>query len=384
MSQRKGGFGLHKPIDCQYASKISTMLGMDNQIIEYYPFLEDTDINNNINNIDSSNDSIYNSYKIGFEKCDILKYRCMYNDCINIFYDNLDFNFNEYNKLVKSSEAINKNSINSHRDLISLMDNSLEAQIKNYGSKYDHARIYALQMNGTQTFQNVPYNTHYSTEFSNQDHHFITSLIFGLKISNKNKLMCKLCNKTMDNYGYHALSCPNGGYMIKRHDALCDKLGEFAKQAGFEVKFEERYRLNSNNEKERIPGRPGDILIHNYTDEYEYKSPTDVYYDITVGNIFSNTYIDNTSKERGWLASKKEELKKNKYLNQNNIQGIGIEVIGGISQSGKRLLHQIADKIFLRTNVAQSVLINQMRSKLVAILHKNNAKMIKEAFADQW
>ena len=55
-----------------------------------------------------------------------------------------------------------------------------------------------------------------------------------------------------------------------------------------------------------------------------------------------------------------------------------------MSQSGKRLLHNIADRIFLRTNVVQSVLINQMRSKLVAILHKNNAKMIKEAFKDQW
>ena len=132
------------------------------------------------------------------------------------------------------------------------------------------------------------------------------------------------------------------------------------------------------------PGRPGDIVIQNYTDECEYKTPTDVYFDITVGNIFAESYIHNTSQERGWLAGFKEELKKNKYLQRSDIQGIGMEVLGGISKSGKNLLRQLADRIFLRTNVTQSVLINQMRSKLVAILQKNNAIMIKEAFKGQW
>ena len=70
--------------------------------------------------------------------------------------------------------------------------------------------------------------------------------------------------------------------------------------------------------------------------------------------------------------------------NNSDIRGIGMEVLGGMSKNGSKLLNRLCAQIELRTNIKKSVLINRFRSKLVAIMWKQQAKMILECYEGQW
>ena len=67
-----------------------------------------------------------------------------------------------------------------------------------------------------------------------------------------------------------------------------------------------------------------------------------------------------------------------------DIWGIGIESYGGMSSNGKKLLHTLAERIEKKKNISKSILINRMRSQIIAILNKWNAKMIYSSFLNQW
>ena len=54
----------------------------------------------------------------------------------------------------------------------------------------------------------------------------------------------------MDHYGYHALSCPNGGMLFDRHDAICDILYKELRRAGYTVLKEQRYESKDGKEQE--------------------------------------------------------------------------------------------------------------------------------------
>ena len=44
-----------------------------------------------------------------------------------------------------------------------------------------------------------------------------------------------LCNAPLDPFGYHARTCPCGGWMIKRHDAACAVLGSWCEEFGCQL-----------------------------------------------------------------------------------------------------------------------------------------------------
>ena len=85
------------------------------------------------------------------------------------------------------------------------------------------------------------------------------------------------------------------------------------------------------------------------------------------------------------VIGKKEALERLKarfdiYNNRNDIRGIGIEIMGGMGKNGKILFKNIAERIAMRSNLHESVILNQIRSKFVSILWKNNTKMIHDSF----
>ena len=47
LSTRAGGYGLRNPKTMQFASKISTLQGLDQIIYNYFPFFNETNLNNN-------------------------------------------------------------------------------------------------------------------------------------------------------------------------------------------------------------------------------------------------------------------------------------------------------------------------------------------------
>ena len=203
------------------------------------------------------------------------------------------------------------------------------------------------------------------------------SLITGSKIFLQDYPICDRCGKPMDPYGYHALHCPVGGWVTKRHDKVCDTLGGQLKRAGFNIQFEARYHRNENGELVRRKERPGDILIHNW--DFGDEKVGKLYIDVTVGNIFAESYVNECALKRLSLAEKLAKRKNEKYKNRDDIRGLGLECLGGMCKEFKAILQRIAEAMELRSGVARSIWMNRIRSRLMIELMMQNAKLIRTA-----
>ena len=86
---------------------------------------------------------------------------------------------------------------------------------------------------------------------------------------------------------------------------------------------EQIHKDDGNGGKLTIERRPGDIKINNYfitASKLKSADHRDLYIDFTVVNIFSDSYIDLSSKKRGEIARKKEKHKDSEYHKKPNIQ----------------------------------------------------------------
>ena len=75
------------------------------------------------------------------------------------------------------------------------------------------------------------------------------------------------------------------------------------KQPDFRVEREKRYHV-VNGKKERRRDRPGDLVIDNW--QFDEDNIGRLYLDVTVGNIFSKSYVNQAAGKRLWLAEKLE------------------------------------------------------------------------------
>ena len=179
----------------------------------------------------------------------------------------------------------------------------------------------------------------------------------------------------MDKKGYHALHCKYGKQLILRHNIIRDEINKQLIKAGYITKIEQKYKYTDSNQCTRIDGVPGDI----YVDSWDNESGGRAYFDVTVANIFAKSYVKKASMDRLAIAKLKENEKKEKYENMNDIIPLAVEVMGGIGNSFKKCMQQIADKIALRKNQPYGIVINRLRAKIIAVLMKQNAKMILSA-----
>ena len=195
-------------------------------------------------------------------------------------------------------------------------------------------------------------------EFANQESHLSKSFILGSPITNIIEEECELCEDKMDRFGYHVLSCPSKGLMTKRHDAICDKFYDYCVMAKLDVQKEQRYKDDPIMGKVRIQGRPGDIKINNYftiAEKPKDAKQRNLHVDFAVVNIFSDAYIDTSSKKRWQMAKEKENFKNGKYHKDPNIMGIGIECTGFMSKNGKKIINYVADRLSLLRNEPKSI-----------------------------
>ena len=227
----------------------------------------------------------------------------------------------------------------------------------------DMARIKCLNNNGAMSWLNVMYNYEFTRLLSNQQVFIALSLVSGLPIFTHSNLICNRCKKSMDINGHHCLHCPNGKWTEKRHDAIVNVLFKYLRKAGYICKKEQRYDDSGNRRMER----PGDIMIENWNlgDDEIGK----LYMDITIGNIFADTYVSKCAKKRLWLAEELESRKEEKYKNKDNIKGLGLEVLGGMSDNFKAIIQRIAENLELRTQIVQSIWMNKIRSTIMMELN---------------
>ena len=111
----------------------------------------------------------------------------------------------------------------------------------------------------------------------------------------------------------------------------------------------------------------------------EYKS-RHLWIDFTFVNIFAPSYIKTAAKYRGKVAQQKQENKLQKYKNDPNIFGIGVEVLGAMSSNGKTIINEIAKRLEIKDNTHHSIHINRIRSNILATMMYHNSKMIIKCY----
>jgi hypothetical protein len=255
--------------------------------------------------------------------------------------------------------------------LLESIDKSYERKYYQIANESDKARLKALTVNGATTWLNCPPNALYGVKFSDLEYYTLLSLYLGAPLLQNNTL-CRRCNQELDKYGHHALSCKYGPNSIKRHNKLRNLVQKFCHEAGLQTEIEAKYPNQGISEEFKVDGIPGDICVKQWFD-ITYK---DAYMDVVVSNIFTKTYLKKASEKRGIIAKIKEEEKKKKYNNDDQFIPLSIECMGGMGISFKRVLQRIADRIAVRKSKMYSVVMNQIRTKITALLMKENVKMI--------
>ena len=119
--------------------------------------------------------------------------------------------------------------------------------------------IKSQSTNDASKWMHVPYHSMLGKKFSNQQFLGSKSLYLGSPITQKKSINCSVCNeKGINQFEYHAFSCPGDGLMTKRHDAICDKLFEYCELADLKMEKEKRHEDDENGNMVRIQDRSGD------------------------------------------------------------------------------------------------------------------------------
>ena len=143
------------------------------------------------------------------------------------------------------------------------------------------------------------------------------------------------------------------------------------KRAQFNTKIEQKYKYDEEEQQMVKDDKiPGDIFACSYDQWNDY------YFDAVVGNISAESYIKSSSKERLWLAKKKEDAEILKYRDLPHFIPLAVGVMGGMGDRFKFALQNLAHKIATINEIAHSVMMNRIRNKIIAVLMKYNAKMV--------
>ena len=363
LSTSQGGLGMRNPRQYYHASRISTLNNKIDIIPRFFRFEK---LSNGVNNID-----------------DITEYNQVFAASQKKHKHQLEKYVTELNAFL-SPDVLVLSDVTKHRQILKLIDKKYLKLFNEFGTDQDRARIRSLSTAGATSWLTVPANSFYGQKFTDLEYYVTMTLFIGGKLVQE-KQYCKRCGQEMDEYGYHALSCPNGPYMIARHNGIRDVVVKVGRQAGMQVEIEQKYNremegldMEDTDGDDPIHGIPGDIKIQNWFDRRDNK---DLFGDIVVGNIFAPSYVTNTRKERLWLAKKKEKEKREKYNNPVDFVPMAIEVMGACGRDFKRILQQLADRIATRKNISYSYMINRIRTQITSYLMKKNAEMILASMA---
>ena len=153
------------------------------------------------------------------------------------------------------------------------------------------------------------------------------------------------------------------------------------KQAKYECSIEQQFQDDAKDDIDRnascieeVHGIPGDIKANDWFDDG--RANGDASFDVVIGNIFAASYIKQTSKKQLFLAKRHESMKRKKYHNHPNVIPLAIEVTGGMEPMFNEVIQQIANRISQRKNIPYSIMVNRVRTDIVAHLYKANVRMI--------
>ena len=223
LSSSKRCFGLRPPCVFEHAAKICSYKDKANEIAPYF-LISKENFGNYSNN--SANEKYTNK---DFDEKDSVDLRfydenlcsikwSRYSEKMNVLFEREKDRIEELSK--KHIKKFDEFIVNvgkyvpsmhkKHKNLIELIDKQYLYQIYSKGNEFDCARMKGLSNNGAKAWARAPYNIFFGMEYENSELMVLNSLILGCPIV-RNTQPCRMCGKTMDLFGYHALSCPSGG-----------------------------------------------------------------------------------------------------------------------------------------------------------------------------
>ena len=100
------------------------------------------------------------------------------------------------------------------------------------------------------------------------------------------------------------------------------------------------------------------------------------YMDITIGNIYCDTYRKGAAAQLLYVAHTKEQQKYQKYSNIPTMEPMVLDTMGAFGEVCKKSLQQIAHRIARYKQQPYPIWIHRIRMNLTAKLQLHNARMI--------
>jgi len=194
---------------------------------------------------------------------------------------------------------------------------------------------------------------------------FITASKFLLGMKLHSESICPECMKeNLDCLGIHSTTCKNSGDRIYRHNALRNQIYTDCQNALLSPIRE--LAIGSGKE------RPGDIFVPNWS------AGQGANFDVAVVSPTLHQHLPHSSKQRAFVASNYEDLKRRKYehtCSENNTLFIPlvVEVHGCWGPSAIPALKRIAQAIASQKNIPTSVAILRLFQRLSFTLQRRNA-----------
>ncbi len=371
---RAGGWGLRSPIQFFAASKISALRSKVETVLSLFHYTNiftDQEIENENKNNEDIDMQMNDEIQIRLQSSGA-KWNILLENALDVQTRLLEKYIDEFNAIIGPDEKYDPIQHSQHRDLLKLIDNMLINKFKSFATDRDKCRLNAASVNGANAWIMAIANDYLGCEYSNQQFWILQCLHLGVAITPK-KTICARCNKEMDGFGYHALHCSFGKWVILRHNDLRDLIAAFFRAAGFVVQIEQRFAMAEFLEQQSKLGNvavdindfrnniAGDIKVLNYDDG------KDCYFDVTVVNPMAMSYVKGGVKKRLFAAGRREQDKIDKYdFNQDQFKPLVIEALGGIGGIFKDVLRDCVNRISVRKNIPYSISMSNLRKRWVS------------------
>ena len=174
------------------------------------------------------------------------------------------------------------------------------------------------------------------TTFSPRQYRLAVAIRYGHDIFPE-PIRCGDCEAPISRKGSHCINCMRCGLTTRRHNKIRDRLGYWAKEAGFNVVLEKKGMLENN----RVPA---DILIMSYRDGVDWG------FDVTVKSPLSLGIRKEAAVRVLAAADRGVALKYDSYHGEHEnrsfkFQPLGLEALGGMHPIVLRLIRTFAKRI---------------------------------------
>ena len=192
---------------------------------------------------------------------------------------------------------------------------------------------------------------------------------------------CRHCEKEMDCFGDHAISCGATNQRIRKHNMLVRAIEANFKGSDVETKKELMIDQELNQ------SRPGDLVIY----EWYASTHEDMWVDVSVVSALSPSYVKLNENSGGNAAHARNEQKIRHYENafaayalnhpydrKKRFQPIAIESTGGYDPNTYHVLRDFAARSGLSTTLNFSKCMSRLMVDLSFRLQKMNGHMLSD------